>query len=92
MLFIPLSQGTSAVEVALGVASLVYGGLLGAFALGVFTKRPGQAAVIIGVAVGIGTVTLMRDLMAWPWYVLVGASVTFVVGSLVGLVQTQPET
>jgi SSS family transporter len=92
VLFIPLSQGTSAVEVALGVASLVYGGLLGAFALGVFTKRPGQLAVMIGVAVGIGTVTLMRDLMAWPWYVLVGASVTFVVGSLVGLVQTQLET
>ena len=90
-LFIPLSQGTSAVEVALGIASLVYGGLLGAFALGVFTKRPGQVAAIIGVAVGIGTVTLMRDLMAWPWYVLVGSSVTFVVGSLVGLVQNQPE-
>lgn len=91
VLFIPLSQGTSAVEVALGVASLVYGGLLGAFALGVFTKRPGQRAAIIGVAVGIGTVTLMRDLMAWPWYVLVGASVTFVVGSLVGLIDRQPE-
>ena len=90
-LFIPLSQGTSAVEVALGIASLVYGGLLGTFALGVFTKRPGQVAAIIGVAVGIGTVTLMRDLMAWPWYVLVGSSVTFVVGSLVGLVQNQPE-
>ena len=92
ILFIPLSQGTSAVEVALGIASLVYGGLLGAFALGVFTRRPGQLAAIIGVAVGIGTVTLMRDHMAWPWYVLVGSSVTFVVGSLVGLVQTQPET
>ena len=91
ILFIPLSQGTSAVEVALGIASLVYGGLLGAFALGVFTRRPGQLAAIIGVAVGVGTVTLMRDLMAWPWYVLVGSSVTFVVGSLAGLFQTQPE-
>ena len=40
VLFIPLSAGTTAVEVALGIASLVYGGLLGAFALGVFTKRP----------------------------------------------------
>ena len=91
-LFIPLSQGTSAVEVALGIASLVYGGLLGAFALGVFTKRPGHLAVIIGVAVGIGTVTLMRDLMAWPWYVLVGATVTFVVGSGVGLIRPKPAT
>lgn len=84
ILFIPLSQGTSAVEVALGIASLVYGGLLGAFALGVFTRRPGQLAVIVGVAVGIGTVTLFRDQMAWPWYVLVGSSVTFMVGSIIG--------
>lgn len=90
ILFIPLSQRTSAVEVALGVASLVYGGLLGAFALGVLTKRPGQLSVMIGVATGIGTVTLLRDLMAWPWYVLVGSVVTFAVGSLVGLVDRKP--
>jgi SSS family solute:Na+ symporter len=90
ILFIPLSRGTSAVEVALGVASLVYGGLLGAFALGVLTRRPGQLAVMAGVAVGVGTVTLLRDQMAWPWYVLVGAFVTFAVGSLVGLVDRRP--
>ena len=67
----------------------MYGGLLGAFALGVFTKRPGQISVIVGIAVGIGTVTLMRDMMAWPWYVLVGSTVTFVTGSLVGLVEPE---
>jgi SSS family solute:Na+ symporter len=88
ILFIPLSQGTSAVEVALGIASLVYGGLLGAFALGVFTQRPGQGAVIVGIAVGIGTVTLLRDQMAWPWYVLVGSTVTFVTGVVVGSIRT----
>lgn len=86
ILFIPLSQGTAAVEVALGIASLVYGGLLGAFMLGVFTKRPGQGAAICGIATGIGVVTLLRDQMAWPWYVLVGATITFVVGSAIGLV------
>jgi SSS family transporter len=86
ILFIPLSEGTSAVEVALGIASLVYGGLLGAFALGVFTKRPGQLAAIVGIAAGIGVVTLLRDQMAWPWYVLVGSTITLVVGSTVGLV------
>ena len=90
ILFIPLSQGTSAVEVALGIASLVYGGLLGAFALGVFTKRPGQTAAIVGVVVGIGTVTLFRDAMAWPWYVLVGSTVTFIAGSIVGRFEKQP--
>ena len=50
-----------------------------------FTKRPGQTAVIIGVVVGIGTVTYFRAAMAWPWYVLVGASVTVLVGSIVGI-------
>jgi SSS family transporter len=90
ILFIPLSQRTSAVEMALGIASLVYGGLLGAFALGVFTSRPGQVSVMVGMTVGIGTVALFRDAMAWPWYVLVGSVVTLVVGSLVGLVDRQP--
>jgi len=84
ILFIPLSQGTSAVEVALGIASLVYGGLLGAFALGVFTRRPGQGAAMVGIAVGIGTVTLIRDQIAWPWYALVGSVITLGVGSLIG--------
>jgi hypothetical protein len=53
--------------------------------LGVFTTRPGQGAAICGIAVGIGVVTLLRDHMAWPWYVLVGSSITFAVGSLIGL-------
>jgi SSS family transporter len=84
ILFIPLSRGTSAVEVALGIASLVYGGLLGAFALGVLTRRPGQGAAIVGIVVGIGLVTLLRDRMAWPWYVPVGSLTTFAAGWLAG--------
>jgi SSS family transporter len=80
VLFIPLSKGTSAVEVALGIASLVYGGLLGAFALGVLTRRPGHWAAVIGVGAGIGLTTLLRNEMAWPWYALVGSVVTFVTG------------
>jgi SSS family solute:Na+ symporter len=83
VLFIPLSKGTSAVEVALGIASLVYGGLLGAFFLGVLTRRPGQWAAIIGVGVGIGLTTLLRNEMAWPWYALFGSVVTFVTGLVV---------
>jgi Na+/proline symporter len=84
VVFIPLSRGTSAVEVALAVASVVYGGLLGAFALGVLTRRPGQKAAIVGMAVGIGSVTVMQGAMAWPWYALVGTLVTFGVGALLG--------
>jgi Na+/proline symporter len=83
VLFIPLSKGTSAVEVALGIASLVYGGLLGAFALGVLTRTPGQWAAVIGVGAGIGLTTILRDQMAWPWYALFGSVVTFVTGLVV---------
>jgi SSS family transporter len=86
ILFIPLSEGTSAVEVALGIASLVYGGLLGVFALGVLTRRPGQGAAMVGIVVGIGLVTLLRGNMAWPWYVPLGTLVTFSVGWLAGWV------
>ncbi len=84
ILFIPLSRGTSAVEVALGIASLVYGGLLGVFALGVLTERAGEVAAMVGIAVGIGVVTLLRDTMAYPWYVPTGSLTTFAVGWLVG--------
>jgi Na+/proline symporter len=80
VLFIPLSSGTSAVEVALGVASLVYGGLLGAFALAVLTKRPGEWDAVVGIVVGIVVVVFLRDAMAWPWFVLVGSCVTFATG------------
>ena len=84
ILFIPLSEGTSAVEVALGIASLVYGGLLGVFALGVLTERPGQDAAIFGIVFGIGMVTLLREHMAWPWYVPFGSLTTFTFGWLAG--------
>ncbi len=102
VLFIPLSRGTTAVEVALGIASLVYGGLLGAFALGVFTKRPNQMAAIVGIAVGIGSVVVLRDgtlgpmtllaePLAWPWYTPLGSLVTFAVGSAAGVFLREAE-
>jgi solute:Na+ symporter, SSS family len=86
--FIPLSQETSAVEMALGIASVVYGGLLGAFGLGVLVERADQRSVIIGMATGIGTVTAIwltiPEKVAWPWFALVGTVVTFAVGWALG--------
>ena len=88
ILFIPLSQGNTAVEVALGIQSLVYGGLLGGFVLGVLVPRADERSVIIGMASGIGTVTLIwltaRSEIAWPWFVLIGSLVTVVVGTVLG--------
>jgi len=88
ILFIPLSRGTSAVEVALGVASVVYGGLLGAFSLGVLTDRADERSAILGMVVGIGAVMAIwltiPELVAWPWFTPIGTGITFLVGWLFG--------
>ncbi|MCJ7630639.1 MAG: sodium:solute symporter [Longimicrobiales bacterium] len=88
VLFIPLSTRTSAVEVALGIASVVYGGLLGAFALGILADRADQRSTMTGMATGIGVVMVIwltvPDRVAWPWFVLIGTMVTFSVGWALG--------
>jgi solute:Na+ symporter, SSS family len=88
VVFIPLSQETSAVEMALGIASVVYGGLLGAFGLGVLVERADQRSVIIGMATGIGTVMAIwltiPGKVAWPWFALIGTVVTFGAGWALG--------
>jgi SSS family transporter len=88
ILFIPLSTRTSAVEVALGIASVVYGGLLGAFGLGILSQRADQRSTSIGMAVGIGVVMAIwlsiPERVAWPWFVFIGTLVTFAVGWVLG--------
>ncbi len=84
IVFIPLSEGTAAVEVALSAASMAYGGLLGAFALGVLTRRVSQTGAIVGMIVGVVTVVAIwataRSAVAWPWFVFIGLVVTVLVG------------
>ncbi len=86
IVFIPLSRGTAAVEVALAAASMAYGGLLGAFALGVFTRRVTQTGAVVGMTLGVGTVIAIwataREAVAWPWFVLIGLAVTVAAGSV----------
>jgi len=86
IVFIPLSRGTAAVEVALAAASMAYGGLLGAFALGVLTRRVSQTGALVGMTAGVGTVVaiwaIARDAVAWPWFVFIGLVVTMAVGFL----------
>ena len=85
IVFIPLSRGTAAVEVALAAASMAYGGLLGAFALGVLTRRVSQTGALVGMTAGVGTVVAIwataRDAVAWPWFVFIGLVVTLAAGS-----------
>ena len=88
VLFIPLSEGNTAVEVALAIASMVYGGLLGTFILAVRSQRADQRSAIVGMITGIGVVTAIwvfaRADVAWPWFVPIGTAVTVTVGWVLG--------
>jgi SSS family transporter len=72
----------------LTIASLVYGPMLGAFLLGVLTKRGNQTGVMSGMATSLCFMLLIwyRTAIAWTWYVLFGTVICFVVGYVVSLV------
>jgi SSS family transporter len=89
LLFIQLKQ--SVVEIALGIASITYGGLLGTFLLGLFFKNVNQKSAMIGFSMGILTMLLIilipkisgnPPLVHWTWYVAIGSSVTIFTGIL----------
>jgi len=84
--YVPMAEGAAAVEVALQIASIVYGGFLGAFLLGVLDPRARQGGVIPGMIVGIGVVASIwlfgGGRVGWPWFVPIGAIVTASIGAL----------
>jgi SSS family transporter len=73
----------------LTIASLVYGPMLGAFLLGVLTRRANQAGVMTGMALSLALMLFVRiafpAAIAWTWYVLIGTVVCFSVGMVVSL-------
>ena len=78
----------SVLEAGLSIASILYGGLLGVFLLGMLTKRVGEIAAM---AVMVASMTVMyfvktQTAIAWTWYVMIGTAVTFSVGWLASLI------
>jgi Na+(H+)/acetate symporter ActP len=87
--FIRIQQ--SVVEIALGIASITYGGLLGTFLLGLFFKRVMQQAAMVGFTCGILIMVVLialpqlmavKPLVHWTWYVAVGTTTTVLAGIL----------
>src|SRR5207237_6595267 len=74
----------------LTIASLVYGPMLGAFLLGVLTRRANQTGVMTGMAVSLAFMLIVRiefaTAIAWTWYVLFGTIICFSVGYAVSLI------
>ncbi len=75
-------QVNSVLEAGLGIASILYGALLGVFLLGVLTKRVSERAAMVGMVAGIGVNLYIKfgTPVAWTWYVLIGTAVTAGVG------------
>ena len=72
----------SVLEIGLKVASFTWGGILGVFILGYFTKKGNEFGSLVGVFAGISIVLILSVFtsLAWPWYPVVGAVFTFLSG------------
>jgi SSS family transporter len=68
----------SVLDAGLAVLSLASGPVLGAFLVGVLTRRVGAAAMLAGMAAGIVVLFAVwwTGAVAWTWYALIGATVT----------------
>jgi SSS family transporter len=83
-------RDTPVVVLALSIASLTYGGLLGTYLLGGFWPRARERDVIAAVLVCLAVMTPVvlgwpwRWLpgLAWPWYVPLGTGITVAMGML----------
>ena len=93
------TQDRSVVVLALSIASLTYGGLLGTYILGGIWPRARQVDVMIALSVSVllmspvvlGAVIPGFPLhwlkgLAWPWYVPLGTAVTIGVGMLSSMI------
>ncbi|HEX4543735.1 MAG TPA: hypothetical protein VH114_11250, partial [Candidatus Acidoferrum sp.] len=71
-------------EAGLTVASLPFGSLLGLFLLGTFDRGANSRGALVGMFAGLATVLSVFQFtkVAYTWYFLIGAVVTFVIGSM----------
>jgi len=81
---IALHKAGRVVEVGLQIASVAYGALLGAFLLGVLTRKANQTGAMIGMLCGFGIELYLwlGTKVPWTWWVMIGSVVTFTVGWL----------
>jgi SSS family transporter len=76
------NTSTALVELALSIASVTYGGVLGTFLLGVLTRRVGQGAAIAGFLAGVASSAALffTGAVAWTWLTAIGTIVCLLTG------------
>ena len=71
----------SVLDAGLGVLSLAAGPVLGAFLVGVLSRRTGSRGMLTGMIAGTAVLVWVwsTGATAWTWYAFIGASVTALV-------------
>ncbi|MFI5058131.1 MAG: sodium:solute symporter [Candidatus Acidiferrales bacterium] len=77
-------------ETALTVVSLPFGCLLGLFLLGTFDRGANARGALAGMIAGLAAILCVFQFthVAFTWYVLIGASVTFFAGAIISRIAT----
>jgi SSS family solute:Na+ symporter len=77
----------------LTIASITYGALLGVFLLGTWNRRANETGALVGFITGLALMIGVKLFtpLAWTWYVLVGTTATYLVGSLASMAGTGGE-
>jgi SSS family solute:Na+ symporter len=80
-------RNRSALDMALSIASLINGPVLGVFLVGTFLKRVSQPPALIGMLASIVTMLYIFFFtrIAWTWYVFIGSAITVGVAWLASL-------
>ena len=86
----------SVLELALTIASVPYGSMLGIFLLGVLTRRATARGALTGAILGLAVLSgivlasaFHIVTIAWTWYVAIGTTVTFATGWLLSVLDKQ---
>lgn len=83
-----MRSGESALGLALSVASLINGPILGVFLIGTFMKKAREIHALIGMGASICLMVyvLLGTKIAWPWYALIGSLTTVFVAFIATLI------
>jgi SSS family solute:Na+ symporter len=76
------------VDAVLSIASFTNGPILGLFLLSALTRRVRRTGALVAVLTGVTVMIFVwaRLQVSWQWYVLIGSTVTFVVGYVTSII------
>ena len=77
-------RNRSALDLALSIASLINGPVLGVFLVGTFLRRVSEPPALIGMGASIVVMlyVFFATKIAWTWYVFIGSAITLIVAGI----------